>query len=283
MNTQDSEDTIKRIVCFGSGGVAWSLLPALYEAGCEIAQVFSPHIDNARTLAALVDAQAIDKVDKVDNVDNVDNVDSVDRYCRNADLVVLAVPDDAVAKLLPVFRNNDALVVHTAGALPMQVFENQDIANYGVLYPLQTFTRRRTITMTNTPIFVEANTESNHKKLFALAERISCNVHNITSTERLWLHLSAVFACNFTNHCLSIAADIVRNSNMPADILHPIVHETIAKALSAEHPRSMQTGPALRSDHATMHKHIDLLKNEPLLRKIYEAMSDSIIRTTEHT
>jgi predicted short-subunit dehydrogenase-like oxidoreductase (DUF2520 family) len=252
---------IKQIACFGSGGVAWSLLSALYEAGYGITQVFSPHLENAVALAVQVNAKAID---------------STDQYRSGADLVILAIPDDAVAATLPLFENDNALIVHTAGALPLQVFDNHHIANYGVLYPLQTFTRKRRIDMAEVPILIETNTDANTERLFLLSKSILCNPYQITSAQRLRLHLAAVFACNFTNHCLSIAADILQQSGIAPDILHTLIRETINKALSATHPQDVQTGPALRGDYHTMQKHLTLLQNNPLYANLYQMLSDSI-------
>ena len=251
---------IGKIACFGSGGAAWSLVPALYEAGYVITQVFSRRLANAQALAEQVRAQAIS---------------SPADYRRNADLVLLAVPDDAIAAMLPIFRGDNALAAHLAGAVPLDVF-GRDIARCGVLYPLQTFTRRQRIEVGDVPFFVEGNTTHSAEQLLNVARRISRRVCQMSSAERLRLHLAAVFASNFTNHCLSIAADLLLQSGIPADVVRPLVSETIRKALSAAHPRSVQSGPALRGDHATIHKHLALLQNNDTLRKIYLLLSESI-------
>jgi predicted short-subunit dehydrogenase-like oxidoreductase (DUF2520 family) len=254
---------IRRIACFGSGGVPWSLLPALYESGFEITQIFSPHIENAQSLAMLVNAHAICNI----------------AHYNIADMVILAVPDSAVNMLLPIFKDTDTLTLHTAGSLSLQVFENQGIANYGVLYPLQTFTRGQRLNMLNIPIFVEGNSEANLDKLTRLAQNISDNVIAMTSAQRLYLHVAAVFACNFTNHCLSIATDILTKHNIDTQVIQQLVIQTMNKAISAQHPRLAQTGPAIRHDRSTMRRHLDILQKEVILCKLYKLMSESIMNT----
>jgi predicted short-subunit dehydrogenase-like oxidoreductase (DUF2520 family) len=252
---------IRRIVCFGSGGMAWSLLPALQRAGCHTAQVFSPTAANASTLAMFVGAQTID---------------CAQCYDRSADLAILAVPDDAVADMLPLFRNEKIMVAHTAGSLSMHVFENQGITNYGVIYPLQTFSRGSAINMAGVPIFVEANNDANAALLLDLAHAISGNAQYMSSQRRMGLHLAAVFACNYVNHCMAIAADIMQENGIPLSVIHPLVRQTIDKALAAANPRCVQTGPAMRGDITTMQKHLELLKNNPARQQLYRLMAQSI-------
>jgi predicted short-subunit dehydrogenase-like oxidoreductase (DUF2520 family) len=249
------------IACFGSGGLAWSLLPALCGCGCRVEQVFSRSMANAQPLAKLINAAAIDHAEQ---------------YDHNADIAILAIADDAIEAMLPLFKDKNSMVIHTAGAVPLNVFEHKGIKNYGVLYPLQTFTRGRTIDLSGVPIFVEANNDANTSLLLTLAGKISHNVHVMPSDKRLRLHVAAVFAGNFTNHCLTIAADILNEYGMPANIISPLVNETINKALSCSNPSAMQTGPAIRGSHETMQKHLNTLQNQPMLQQLYRLMSQSI-------
>ncbi|GHT11614.1 hypothetical protein AGMMS4956_04930 [Bacteroidia bacterium] len=253
-----------RVACIGSGGVATSLLQALYHAGYSITQVYSRHLKNAAALAHKVEAEAID---------------NLQHYRDDADVVIVALPDDTIESVLPCFAAGKALIVHTCGSLAMQVFEHQGIAHYGVLYPLQTLSRQRVVDMRDVPIFVEANTPANTIFLQSLAGYISKNVSEMSSEKRLQLHLAAVFACNFTNHLWSIATDILQNNKLSPALLRPLISETLAKATAAKHPQEVQTGPAYRGDKKIMQKHIKLLNNNELQQKIYALLSDSIQRS----
>lgn len=49
--------------------------------------------------------------------------------------------------------------------------------------------------------------------------------------QRAVLHVAAVFANNFANHCFSIAEKILDEADLPFEMLHPLMEETLAKAL----------------------------------------------------
>lgn len=88
--------------------------------------------------------------------------------------------------------------IHTAGSMPMSVFEGY-AGRFGVLYPLQTFSKGRNVNFEVIPFFIEANTEKDADYLKNIASALSENVRFMSSEKRRSLHLAAVFACNFTN------------------------------------------------------------------------------------
>ena len=87
--------------------------------------------------------------------------------------------------------------------------------------------------------------------LLALAGSLSRHVRRLDSAQRLKLHVAAVFANNFTNHLLGIADALLAEADLPAELLAPLVRETVDKAL-ANPPFAVQTGPgrAPRRAHA---------------------------------
>lgn len=91
---------------------------------------------------------------------------------------------DVIARVRP----NEGLWVHTAGSMPMDVF-NGHTANYGVLYPMQTFSKTREVDFNVIPFFLEANTSENAGKLQHLAEKLSGNIRFLSSDKRKSLHL----------------------------------------------------------------------------------------------
>ena len=97
------------------------------------------------------------------------------------------------------------------------------------------------------------------------------------SEDRKYLHLSAVFACNFVNHCYAASAEILNKHNIPFDIMLPLIDETARKVHQLS-PIDAQTGPAVRYDENVIRKQAALLNGNPLLRDIYERMSMDIHR-----
>jgi predicted short-subunit dehydrogenase-like oxidoreductase (DUF2520 family) len=109
-----------------------------------------------------------------------------------------------------------------------------------------------------------------------IAERISGEVNVITSEQRKVLHLAAVFACNFTNHLLAISQEITEANKLDYSLLKPLISETLGKALAAEHPADVQTGPAVRNDLETLKRHEKMLEDDTDLRNLYRKLSRSI-------
>ena len=147
--------------------------------------------------------------------------------------------------------------------------------NIGIFYPLQTFTKGVAIDLKEVPICIEAKHRSTEKVLMSLGKSISKEVYNVHSDDRKILHIAAVFACNFTNHLLTISQEIMEDHQIDSSLLHPLIVETINKALSIG-PADSQTGPAARDDQETIKKHLKLLRYRPEFRKIYKTISEHI-------
>jgi hypothetical protein len=89
------------------------------------------------------------------------------------------------------------------------------------------------------------------------------------------LHVSAVFACNFTNYLFSIAYDICTENKIPFEILFPLIRETIEK-IEKNNPSKIQTGPGIRKDLKTIKKHLNYIKSKNS-KKIYSILTEGII------
>ena len=110
--------------------------------------------------------------------------------------------------------------------------------------------------------------------LRSLAESISDHVYELSTEQRKYLHLAAVFACNFANHCYALSADVLAQVGLPFDVMLPLIDET-ARKVHELHPLDAQTGPAVRYDENVMQAQQQLL-GDPLMRDIYQKMSQSI-------
>ena len=247
-------------VVFGSGNVACALAPALEEAGLHVRQVYSRSIANARSLAdVLAGAQAVDSLDSV---------------CRDAELYVVALSDNAIEPVATAMTGTGGLWCHTSGGVGAEVLEPA-ATGYGVLYPLQTFSKKREVEMAQVPLFVEGCTPCVEEKIKELAEKISGHVYHADSAMRLRLHAAAVFACNFVNFMWTNADDILKAGGCGLSVLEPLIRETLSKALSMS-PRDAQTGPARRGDTVVMQRHRQVMTAEQ--SRIYEFLTHSIIR-----
>ena len=254
---------IRTVTLIGAGRVASALGVALSNAGCTVSTVISRSGETARALAATLNAEW--------GSDPSVNVSS--------DLLVLAVNDSALEKLVSLINpQKETIVVHTAGSYPVEILDSLDGKRKGVFYPLQTFTKGRTIDFRNLPILVEASDSQTAAELEQLARIISTEVFNAGFEERRMIHLAAVFVCNFVNHLYSAGGEIAGRTTLPFTVLEPLMRETLAKAIEIG-PAEAQTGPAARNDLNTIEKQLELLRSSPQLEKVYRVLTESIIKS----
>ena len=143
------------------------------------------------------------------------------------------------------------------------------------MYPLQTFSKAKSMDLRRVPCYTEGSDEATLHEINALAASIFGNVREMTSQDRRYLHLAAVFACNFTNYCYDIAAAIVGEKGIPFSDFTPLIEESVAK-LRELSPFKAQTGPAVRYDKGVMQRQLDLLSGKPEWQAIYRLMSAGI-------
>lgn len=249
-----------KIVLIGAGNLATHLGKALHAAGHDMVQVFSRTMQSAETLASLLDAEPLTNMAQVRD---------------DADVYIFLVKDSALEQLISQLCGGEKKVfLHTAGSMPMSVFRGKAL-HYGVLYPMQTFSKQREVDFSIIPCFIEANDEFALKQIEGLAGQISHRVFQLSSEDRKYLHLSAVFACNFANHCYAASQELLQQHGIPFDVMLPLIDETAAKVHGMT-PKEAQTGPAVRYDENVIDKQIQLLENQPYFQKIYDCMSKSI-------
>ncbi len=253
---------IESIIVIGAGNLATQLALSVLEKGIRIKQVYSRKIESAKELAEKVKASF---------------TNDLSQLIPDADLYVIAVKDSAIQEVLEnLDLEEERLIVHTAGSVPMSILEGFS-NNYGVFYPLQTFSKSRKIDFSDIPICIESNHPFNFLKLEKLGERLSSSVNQINSDERKTLHLAAVFVNNFVNHFYAIGAEILHDKKLDFDLLKPLIRET-AEKIQTLHPFDAQTGPAKRDDKAITGAQFKMLHGKPELQKLYSFVTESIFQ-----
>lgn len=253
---------IENVVIIGAGNLASQLALALFEKGIQVKQVYSRKIESASELAQKVNASF---------------TNDLSQLLPEADLYVIAVKDSAIQEVLKNLQiGENQLIVHTAGSVPMSVLEGFS-NNYGVFYPLQTFSKSRKIDFSTIPICIESSHATTFLKLEKLGEKLSSSVNQINSDERKTLHLAAVFVNNFVNHLYAVGADILHDKKLDFDLLKPLIRET-AEKIEILYPIEAQTGPARRNDQSTINAQLKMLHDKPEYQKIYSFATESIFR-----
>ncbi|MFB6317589.1 Rossmann-like and DUF2520 domain-containing protein [Saccharicrinis sp. FJH54] len=250
---------ILNIVLLGSGNVATHLGLNLHKMGIRIIQVYSRTETNAKVLAQQLNASFTADLGSIEN---------------DADLYIIALKDNCIAEVVSDKRLKNKPMVHTAGSVGTDVFKDST-QQYGVLYPFQTFTKSREVSFKAIPVLIEASNPDFEYALMKLAGRLSDRVIQANSAQRAILHISAVFACNFTNHMYAVAEDLLQSSGLSFDLLKPLISETAEKVMMMR-PVEAQTGPAVRFDSVILDQQMKKLKDEPVYQKIYGLLSESI-------
>ncbi len=249
------------VTLVGAGNLATNLGAALQKNGHEIRQVWSRTEASAKTLAQRL---------------SCDWTTDISTLATEADVVVLSVKDNALEELSRRLasasrtKQSKALFVHTAGSMPLTALSQQ---RSGVFYPMQTFSKTRLADFSNIPIFLETQYAEDLPLLRSLAESLSHSVYELPSEKRRFLHLAAVFACNFANRCYDIASEILEPEGIPFSVMLPLIDETAQKVHTLT-PKDAQTGPAIRWDENVMEKHLLLLDDKE--KELYRLLSQSI-------
>lgn len=254
------KDNSIRIILIGAGNVATQLGKALVKGGYSIVQVYSRTEDSAKTLAGLLKTSWTTFTADI---------------LKEADFYIFSVKDDALEGLIrAIAPERKGIFLHTAGSMPMNVFKDS-AEHYGVAYPMQTFSRTCEVDFSKIPCFVEASDYHTFLETVGLFGSICGSIQRLDSDKRRYLHLAAVFACNFTNHCYALAEKILAEQGLPFSLMRPLIEETTRKA-GVMSPKEAQTGPAVRYDENVIRRQEDLLKDAPDIRQLYDLMSKSI-------
>ena len=249
-----------KIVIIGSGNLATQLSLALKDAGQEIVQIFSRTEAHAQVLAEQIGCPY---------------TTSVDAILCDADIYILSVKDDALSMLVSAVCHSrqQGLFLHTAGSMPMDLFKGHAL-QYGVLYPMQTFSKTRRVNFREIPCFIEASSPSALAIIRTLAESISDHVVDCDSEKRKKMHLAAVLACNLTNHCYRLAERVLEAEQIDFRLFLPLIEETARKVRTLS-PKDAQTGPMVRYDQNVMQMQMAMLPDDRT-REIYRLMAESI-------
>lgn len=259
MNKLKNSDSIQTISFIGAGNVATQMAKNLYQKGFKIKQIYSRTEASAVLLSQQVEANFTTSLKEISS---------------DVNLIVISVNDKALIEITPSLDLGQTLTVHTGGSIPMSQLEGVS-SRIGVIYPLQTFTKSHDISFEKLPLCVEANNEKDLKDLLSLSKRLSTKVASVSSKQRKTIHLAAVFACNFSNHMLAIADEILTKEDLELGLLQPLVEETITKAFTIT-PKKGQSGPAIRRDDNVINEHLKRLEKHPDFSDIYKKISNSI-------
>jgi predicted short-subunit dehydrogenase-like oxidoreductase (DUF2520 family) len=252
-----------KIAILGAGNLAWNLAPALEDAGHEITEVYARNIQKAREIT--------------ERIYSAEAKDDLDFSESKAKLFILAIKDDALSDVADqLILPEGSILVHTSGAMPIEVISQSSASYVGVFYPLQSFTKGKKLDFEDVPFLLESEDEGTVQLLKKVAKSLSPLVYLLRAKDRQAVHVAAVFASNFTNHMLRIAEEILHRKGLDREMLKPLIIESISKSLQLG-AKKAQTGPAIREDYETLEAHHQFLAYNEQLAEIYRLISQDII------
>ncbi|MBK9254630.1 MAG: DUF2520 domain-containing protein [Saprospiraceae bacterium] len=252
-------------ICFiGAGNVAWHLAQKLHSEGEHIIQVFSRELSKARELSELVNAKAIHNLSDID---------------QSGDIYFICAGDKAIEEIaarLSFLKKAESVLIHTSGTKSTDLLSEYS-KNYGVFYPLQSFSKGRKMAYKNIPVLINGSNEGTIQILTKIAGKFSSDVRVIPDKDREKMHLAAVMINNFTNYISGLTFDFCEKEGLDFSLLFPLLDETVAK-MKEMSPFAAQTGPARRGDNETIERHAELLEQYPNIKSIYLQLNNQILK-----
>lgn len=250
-----------RIVLVGAGNMATAIACSLKESGNTPVAVWSRTLESAALLGGRVGCAFTDDLASL----------------PVADIVIISVADNALRDVAAAVaqRFPSALLLHTAGSIPMTALHEAGATRYGVLYPMQTVNKNSPVSLRNITTFIEGCDDAVTAQIENVAAMVSDKVVYATSEQRCSLHVAAVFACNFPNAVYNMAYELMQRNGLPFDAMLPLIDEA-ARKVHRMSPIEAQTGPARRGDENVMNAHKSMLDSE--LANIYETLSNYIMK-----
>jgi predicted short-subunit dehydrogenase-like oxidoreductase (DUF2520 family) len=252
------------IVIIGSGSVASTLGKALYESGHEILEVASRHLEHAKVLGEKINAKRI-----------LNDISKINTF---ASLYIIAVSDDAISEVINKMPKVNGIVVHTSGTSKSSLLKAKH-KNWGIFYPLQSFTAGRKLDYNKIPILITTENKKIADFLTEVASSIGSSVFHLEDSSRIHIHIVAVMINNFTNHLLVLASEYMKSHELPSHLFHSLLLETVHKAIDLGAANS-QTGPAKRGDMNTINQHLEIIQEQdiPAVMGIYKMFTKSIMQ-----
>lgn len=186
---------------------------------------------------------------------------------EDPDVVLLCVPDTAIAGVSRCLAPGRGWIGHVSGATPLTALEPHE--RRFSLHPLQTFDRSGDPAQLD-GAWAAISGETGEALAVAreLAETLGLQPFELADAERTLYHAGAVFA---SNYLVTLQRAAVR-LGVPAAGLVPLMKGTIDHGFEL-------TGPIARGDWTTVDAHKQAIREtQPELEELYEALAEATVQ-----
>jgi predicted short-subunit dehydrogenase-like oxidoreductase (DUF2520 family) len=186
----------------------------------------------------------------------------------DADVVLLCVPDTAIADVSRGLTPGRGWVGHTSGATPLKALDPHE-RRFG-LHPLQSFTQARGAEqLDGTYAAITAETEEAREVGFELARLLGIRPFALAEEDRALYHAGAAIASNYLVILHDAAAEIFEEVGAPPEGLSPLMQGVIDSGFEL-------TGPIARGDWATVDRHFEAIRaRKPKLEPLYRVLAEA--------
>jgi predicted short-subunit dehydrogenase-like oxidoreductase (DUF2520 family) len=183
------------------------------------------------------------------------------------DVVLLCVPDSAIADVAQAHTPGRAWIGHVSGATPLSALDPHE--RRFSLHPLQTFDRSgEPSQLDGAWAAISGETDEALAISRELAETLGLRPFELADGDRTLYHAGAVFA---SNYLVTLQRAAVR-LGVPAEGLVPLMKGTIDHGFEL-------TGPIARGDWATVEAHKRAIReNHPELEQLYETLAEATVQ-----
>jgi predicted short-subunit dehydrogenase-like oxidoreductase (DUF2520 family) len=259
------------IAIIGPGRAGSALGRALRKAGYTIAAIGGRNPENIRNLADELGARACQSP-----------ATTIDL----AELTLLAVPDDVILPLATEMVDSlcsaaGHAAVHLSGAQDrnaLRPLAQQGSIRTGVFHPLQTFRRgpEAVQNVAGTYFGIDAQGPL-REQLTQLALDLGGHPFDLAGIDLALYHAAAVFAANYPTTLLAEAVTLAVAAGLDGETARQGMTTLLAGAVNNLRdlaPADAITGPASRGDQGTMERHLEALKRDPELQRLYRLLAD---------
>jgi predicted short-subunit dehydrogenase-like oxidoreductase (DUF2520 family) len=184
-----------------------------------------------------------------------------------ADLLLVAVSDRAIAEVLCGAGNPAGVPFHASGAMPAP-------PNGFSLHPLKSLLPVGEPSDLRDALLVF---EGQHREIAEkITEAIGARFAEIKPADKPRYHAGAVFGSNYVAAMLDIAERLIGIENARDDIV--ALAESAIQNWRTHTDARRFTGPAARGDHGVIEQHVAALGDDPQVQEIYKLLAAEIAR-----
>ncbi len=204
------------------------------------------------------------------------------------DILILAVPDDAVAEVAGRLAGKVPCRVafHLSGVLPSEAIAalRREGAAIASMHPVRPFTGAEREDWRGAFVAIEGDDAAIQTGV-RIAEAIEARAYNLAGSDKPLYHAAASLAAGGAAAVLSIAVRAWVAAGIPEEIARETLASLASRATAAVGEgrpfADVFTGAIARRDIGTVRTHIEALGGHPEALRLYRPLAEEILRRTE--